>query len=802
MGFIMPNLGMRTIVNADNNFDPSLYTWVGTPASGNGTGTFADPYISMAVAEAATLTKTTIYVKAGTYDEVHSTYYKAYNWVAYGTVILTQSAATKNFVLKPNTSNVCASSFTGFTLDGTGLASGKPIIDLRSGRAGTITLTNCSFVSPATDGYGILIQNTVSPALVCSGCTFTGVCVSWIADISTLAFASAILTSDNTEVTDGDTVTIGTTVYRFKDTMAQAYDVQRHGTTADTTMGNLIKAINASGTPGSEYYAGTLINPDVTAGTLAAHAFTVTAKVPGQPGNLIAKAESSTHLDWDGTGGFLTNGGIDYSMTITNCTFPATCTSYTITSGSAANGTGGGENTVSITNNTFVKNTTLTDIHIGKSGTYTVTGNTFTWAANTASGYGVAKLNTGTAMAATVTGTINFSNNTINCGTYTFAACALVALWQSAASKALFAVTCNSNTLSGTSATIGQGNTTTGGMRFDNCASLTCHGNTVAFTATPYLYYCIRHTQDQYDSHAATNSISYNTLHCIAVKLAYMMIVGADSTMANNNYQNGEVVKGNLFYGSNYYGVVTAETDVTHSLMVGYVADVLIQNNWFIGCRNGIVREHDETATESAGFGIVGNVFIDNNYSIATGGLSSLKIYGNTIINRLTETNSQVTFANATGSITGLQFKNNIVYMEASVADKACVFLGTNNAFQTDGEEPPSPIGCDYNLLYTNTPDNIGAFGGAYKTIAQWLAAGYDAHSIWDDGACVLPDLTDIASAMALVNPTPIAAGNVVGVGAVLTGYEAAILANQTPPITAAKLGTQGDTWDIGAILH
>lgn len=123
--------------------------------------------------------------------------------------------------------------------------------------------------------------------------------------------ASKVLTSDNTELTDGDTVTVGSIVYRFKDTPAQAYDVKRHGTTADTTMGNLIKAINASGVgDGTDYFAGTLIHPTVSAGTLSAHAFTATAKSLGFAGNSIAIAENSTHLSWAG-GATALSGGID-----------------------------------------------------------------------------------------------------------------------------------------------------------------------------------------------------------------------------------------------------------------------------------------------------------------------------------------------------------------------------------------------------------------------------------------------------------------------------------------------------------
>lgn len=91
--------------------------------------------------------------------------------------------------------------------------------------------------------------------------------------------AVSTLTSTNTEVTDGETVTIGPITYRFKDTMTQAFDVKRDGTTADNTMNSLIACINGAGTPGTDYFvAGTSRHPFVTASTLSAHAFTVTAK--------------------------------------------------------------------------------------------------------------------------------------------------------------------------------------------------------------------------------------------------------------------------------------------------------------------------------------------------------------------------------------------------------------------------------------------------------------------------------------------------------------------------------------------
>lgn len=111
------------------------------------------------------------------------------------------------------------------------------------------------------------------------------------------AKAVGTLTSDATNVADGATVTIGTKVYRFKDTPAQAYDVQI-GADAATSLDNLKAAINASGTPGTEYFAGTEAHPDVVATTNTDTTQVVQAKLPGTAGNSIASTETSSHLSW------------------------------------------------------------------------------------------------------------------------------------------------------------------------------------------------------------------------------------------------------------------------------------------------------------------------------------------------------------------------------------------------------------------------------------------------------------------------------------------------------------------------
>lgn len=120
--------------------------------------------------------------------------------------------------------------------------------------------------------------------------------------------ASNTVVSNNTEVSDGDTVTINGQAYRFKDTMAAAYDVKRHGTTADTTLANLIAAINGTGTPGTEYYAGTSAHPTVQAdASVTSHTVTLRARTSGTAGNAYTLAKSATNLSVGGA--TFSNGG-------------------------------------------------------------------------------------------------------------------------------------------------------------------------------------------------------------------------------------------------------------------------------------------------------------------------------------------------------------------------------------------------------------------------------------------------------------------------------------------------------------
>lgn len=109
--------------------------------------------------------------------------------------------------------------------------------------------------------------------------------------------ATNTITSDTTNVSDGDTVTIGAVVYRFKDTMAQAFDV-KIGADAATSLDNLKAAINGTGTAGVEYFAGTVAHTLVIATTNTDTTQKIYSRTYGTGNNTLATTETSSHLSW------------------------------------------------------------------------------------------------------------------------------------------------------------------------------------------------------------------------------------------------------------------------------------------------------------------------------------------------------------------------------------------------------------------------------------------------------------------------------------------------------------------------
>jgi hypothetical protein len=125
--------------------------------------------------------------------------------------------------------------------------------------------------------------------------------------------ANLDLVNDGTAPADDSTVTIGSTVYTFKDTLTPTAFEVLVGADGNAALDNLIAAINGGAGSGTLYAAGTTAHPTVTASARATATTTVTANFGGQYGNLIATAATTSpdsHMDWEGAGVFLA-GGLD-----------------------------------------------------------------------------------------------------------------------------------------------------------------------------------------------------------------------------------------------------------------------------------------------------------------------------------------------------------------------------------------------------------------------------------------------------------------------------------------------------------
>jgi hypothetical protein len=115
--------------------------------------------------------------------------------------------------------------------------------------------------------------------------------------------AQATLTSDATNVSVDDTVTIGAVTYTFKASPTTVANQVKIGASASATLDNLKAAINLTGTPGTDYGSNTVIHPTVYASTKTATTLLLFAKAEGTGGNSLASTEGSTHLSF-GAGTF------------------------------------------------------------------------------------------------------------------------------------------------------------------------------------------------------------------------------------------------------------------------------------------------------------------------------------------------------------------------------------------------------------------------------------------------------------------------------------------------------------------
>lgn len=114
------------------------------------------------------------------------------------------------------------------------------------------------------------------------------------------AKAVGTLTSDATNVSAAETVTIDGVVYTFRAAPTTVANEVKVGADAATSLANLKKAINLSGVAGTDYGSATVVHPTVGAGVITATTLAVYAKTGGTAGNSLGTTETSAHLSWGG----------------------------------------------------------------------------------------------------------------------------------------------------------------------------------------------------------------------------------------------------------------------------------------------------------------------------------------------------------------------------------------------------------------------------------------------------------------------------------------------------------------------
>jgi len=95
---------------------------------------------------------------------------------------------------------------------------------------------------------------------------------------STTLNGTATITSNNTNVSDADTVTIGEKTYTFKTGSVPTEGQVLIGADADASLLNLIRAINHTGTPDVDYKCASAHPAVSAASSVTDHAFVITNK--------------------------------------------------------------------------------------------------------------------------------------------------------------------------------------------------------------------------------------------------------------------------------------------------------------------------------------------------------------------------------------------------------------------------------------------------------------------------------------------------------------------------------------------
>lgn len=136
--------------------------------------------------------------------------------------------------------------------------------------------------------------------------------------------ASQTLTGTATNVSNNDTVTIGSKVYTFQTTLTNVDGNVKIGTTAALSLTNLFNAINYAvgfGVPGTDFATAMTANTQVRASNPSSTTLYVRAKTAGTAGNSIATTKSAAQLTW---GAATLAGGaeavsVDYPLCTISC---------------------------------------------------------------------------------------------------------------------------------------------------------------------------------------------------------------------------------------------------------------------------------------------------------------------------------------------------------------------------------------------------------------------------------------------------------------------------------------------------
>lgn len=130
-------------------------------------------------------------------------------------------------------------------------------------------------------------------------------------DIRQNTQATAVLTSDTTNVSNGDTVTVGSKVYTFQTALTNVDGNVLIGANAAASLANLAAAATLGAGSGTTYAAATTANTAISNAVATSTTVTFTASEttqPGTKGNSLASTETSTHLSF---GGATFSGGAD-----------------------------------------------------------------------------------------------------------------------------------------------------------------------------------------------------------------------------------------------------------------------------------------------------------------------------------------------------------------------------------------------------------------------------------------------------------------------------------------------------------